>query len=418
MRFDMRSLSVLGIGCVAIVALGAGCSSSDTSTEAPVATTQSALFSGTPSASHNEVTRLLGAVDFVTDRFSATLLAPTLAVTTLQAVAKTQAFGSGGDQEGAGGTVCGAVGTFYDVSNITLLLFNADGSTTTLGVNQIIANGQTDTCQGDLAFLVLSQPVQGVNFPQLVFDKVPAVNDPITACGTGITDTACALSPSPLCNSGKVILPNGGSFAPAQTTYPAGLVVVSNNVCGDDPGSPLYDSNNAMIGLLAANFETDSTVHPVFPNLCYCDATEVGIGTLISSQQDFIARAFAVVGSSPWREGHPKPAEIGGTCVDSLDCTTQLCVNVGTTGYCSADCETAPCPASTVCTAVGTRSVCLPDVTPHPASCAVGEGRIGASSSSSSPFSSTWPLSVGFLTVGVFAGTIRRRRRSTRGRKS
>lgn len=403
-------------GIIAISAFGGGCSSGDTTPQTEqTGSTKSAIFNGAatkhPEAGFLNVQR--GISGSVTP--GAVLLTPTLAVTSVLGVTKGFSFGTGVGVDSSG-AVCATTSAAVDVSAITFYL--GDGATSPTGVlhdnnfgtnrrvTQIITNGELNSCSGGLAFLVLDAPIEGIDFPQVQLEATLSENDSVTECGWGQIDTKCTFPTSLQCATGNIIIPNGGYYAADQDKFPAGYCLTSINSCGDR-GGPLYDKNGGLVAIIDKYINADKSKVPTLDNPCGdCDGA-VSDAVLLAQYPDLVARAFAAVGSSPWRVGHQKPADVGGACTDSLDCNSQYCVAVGQKSFCSQDCSTAACPASTVCTTIGTQSVCLPEVSPKPASCVV-------SAAPKTETSWPWVLAASFASVGVF---LRRNKRKPTGRR-
>lgn len=404
---DLRKMVTrVTFGSVAAAALFVGCSSSPETTvpvvqKFPSSENLQFYDASTTTAAHPELGVLNVQIGDSSDSLGAELLAPTLGVTSLRSVARTSYIGGSGTSGASSGTVCSTVGAPYDPSQFQFVL-NNDLNGTKRNVTRLILNGQTTTCDGNLAFFVLDSPITGVTFPQLQLDQIPAPNDPILACSFGATDIKCTLPSTYLCAPGNLIINNGGYYAADQDKFPAGVAVATVAGCtSQDRGSGMYDLTGNLLGVFDRPFNADKTKVATLADPCGDCPGAVSDAQLLSSQVDYIARAFAAVGSSPWRVGHPQPADIGGACSDSLDCNSQYCVGIGTAHYCSQSCDSAACPASSVCSTVDGQSICLPAVTPHPASCAATPATNGTRSN--------LPVYGGFLLVGavlrkVFSG--------------
>lgn len=349
---------------------------------------------------------------------SAVLLTPTLAVTTSFSVVKGYSYGVGVSFNSSG-AVCATLGATVDPSQITFTLgdnastpasFLVGTRGTSRAVRQIITNGEIDSCKGPLAFLVLDQPIEGVTFPQVELAQAPAANDGVLACGWGLLDKRCGKAPSLQCANGSVIIggPNGGYYAADQDNFPPGFILTTVNACGDS-GAPIYNASGALVALIDKYVNPDKSKVPTLANPCADCEGAVTDAHLLSAFPELVARAYAAVGSSPHRVGRPAPASVGGTCADNLDCNSQLCVGVGPSSYCSQDCSSSACPASTVCTEASGKKVCLPEVNPDPASCTT------AIATATPGSSSTWIWGAG-LALALAAG--RRMRRSFRNARS
>lgn len=360
------------------LAMAVGCSSAPAdSSERTAAASAGVLGDETPA--HQEVgfpSVLQGVAGSFTT--SGVLVAPNLVLTEDRSVVKGFAYGLG--TFSSGGSVCATLGEVVDLSQLRFVPGDgranpnqspSDAFNVGVGVKQILTDGENDNCKGGLAFLVLETPVQGnFNYPQLVLDGLPAANDPVTGCAWGRVNTHCVYpTGAPSCASGKVLLANGGYYAADQDTFPPGFILTDVPGCYNDEGGAIFDKNGALLAILDKAFQPDKTKQDTVSEACkFCDGAVID-GHLLSAQAPLVARAFAAIGSSPWRVGHPKPADVGGTCSDNLDCNSQYCVSVGKSNYCSQDCTSTACPANTVCTSVDSKNVCLPQVTPHPESC-------------------------------------------------
>jgi hypothetical protein len=375
----LAELAAVSIG----LAYASGCASDATDQkasqhdEAATGTNQSSLVGGTETTSHPEAGFVIsgGSIAGVQNA-GGVLIAPNLVITSMGVVVKS-VFVPAGAPDGTCGTVSGSL----DPSQVTFVLGDGavsqtgyvQGQTagaTTRTAKQIVTNGKTSTCDTPFAFLVLDQPINGVNYPQIQIDHGPALNDPILQCGWGPTDTFCDYPSKLICGTGTVLLNNGGYYSPTQETFNPGEVVTTVSGCGD-VGGPLYDNTGALLGL-ETHTVYNKDIADTLSEPCKSCGQSASSSLLIAPSTDLLIQAFAAIGSTPWRAGHPKPSDVGGTCTDSLDCNSQMCVQVGKASYCSQDCSTTACPSSTVCTAVDGKNVCLPAVTPHPASCTVG----------------------------------------------
>lgn len=405
--------SLMVVAGLSTVAGGCASSAESPRQQEKTGAVSSEVFGGSPGTTHPEVGFMSiqrGVAGTLQPQ--AVLIAPSLIVTSVLSVVKGFTYGTGVSFDSSG-AICATCSAVSDTSEMVFTL--GDGATTpddyltgkvgtTRNITQIITNGETDSCKGGLAFAVLDKPIDGVNIPQLRLDNVPNVNESVTACGWGQVDTKCTFPTTLLCGTGSVTISNGGYFADDQDTFQPGFVLTTVNTCGDRGGA-IYDSNGAIFAVVDKYIQPDKSKKPTFSDPCLDCSGAVTDGILLAQYPDLVARAFAAVGSSPWRTGHQKPADVGGTCTDALDCNSQLCVGVGATNYCSQDCSSAACPASTVCTTSGGRSVCLPQVNPHPASCSAAPN----ATSSDSP--------QGFGLVLAFAGLAglaRQRRRASR----
>ena len=408
-------LMVVSAGVTALMAFASGCSS-DAADRTSGGTTQdrstgsvsSPMIGGDPSTDHPEVGFTVaggGVAGFIEN--GAVLIAPNLIVTQIKAVTKDVYYPPA--SQGTNQPPCGTVSGIQDPSQISFVYGTTDpvsyisgGATgSSVAAKQVITNGEVDTCKGPLAFVVLQSAVPGVtSFPKLQLDQLPNANDPVTQCAWGETDTHCVEGTSIMCVTGNVTLPNGGYYAPNQIQFPPGFFLTSANECYDDGGA-IYDGTGGMFGLIGTTIPAPDVKNTSTEACKTCDGA-ITSAILLSAQKDLVVRAFAAIGSTPWREGHQQPANVGGTCTDDLDCNSQMCVEVGKQGYCSQDCSSSTCPASTVCTSFGAQSVCLPQVSPHPASCSVSEG--GANSNR------IWGL-VGIALAMIGAVRIRARKR-------
>lgn len=355
------SFSIRGSAALAALALLVGCVVS-TEEAVPVERAAQSVF-GTVSTEHPELGWFIHEEQSAA---TATLVAPRLAVVSLHSVARFL----GGNATGGVSTadsLCPELSEYDDKAGFLIKFPAGDRK-----VDRLITNGQRTLCDGDIAFLVLNEPVDVPMVP-LRLDRGSVVGEATRVCGLGNFDVQCSHDQKTVhCSDGTVELPNGGYFAPASQDVAATFMVSTNRICVGDSGSPMFSTaTGAMIGTVSASIG-DPTVVNTISEPCKACSSGSALTTLFSAQPEYVARAFAAVGLAPWREGHDKPVDLGAACTEPLDCNSQLCVGLGDGSVCSQYCSAErACQEGFTCTAAGAQSVCLPSVDPQPEACAV-----------------------------------------------
>ncbi len=392
----MRGISILVVAAL-LGALSPGCSGqpTDQKSDEPIATQESTLIGGT-SVPHPEI----GKFDSPASQdCTAVLLAPKLIGIALLCIASFSNHATIDCQNGPQGVI----GQITDPA-----LANATFGTQVVHPTQYITLGSLSLCAGNIAFAVLDNAVTGVTTtPQILWDSVPALNEPVTACGTGEVDVACTQATEVQCGNGSVLLPNGGLYAGTNSQIPTGNGVSSAPMCGGDAGGALFDKNGALIGILNAYIQDDLSKVPTVTTPCIACQGAHSEYAILSTYQDLVLRAYATNNISPWRAGHPKPVDVGGECSDSIDCNSQLCIGLGSGHVCSEYCNSSACPAGSVCTAVDSRSVCLPQVSPRPASCTIENGHASPLKGESSESRGAW-----IFVIVLAAAVVKMRKRA------
>jgi hypothetical protein len=250
-------------------------------------------------------------------------------------------------------------GSFGDTVPAADLVISEAGSVPNgTPVGQILVSSAASVCAGDIAALVLEEPVDDPSLMALRLSSAPAVGDQLTATGWGYTEgesyatelqartvTVDGVGPTPEAGA-------GGSGGGPISYIPPGYVSTTEGPCHGDSGSPALAPSGASVGVLSFIFRSTESSAPGTA----ADCVDAGAGYVtLAAQQPFIVSAFGAAGATPWLEGQPDPrAGLGAfeaACTGDADCKSNICL-AGSDGTerCSRACAFEACPQGYQCT--------------------------------------------------------------------
>lgn len=244
---------------------------------------------------------------------SATLIAPTLAVTARHCVAQLTLGQQTCTAQGtlATGDGAGALGANYPPSDLqfysnaqvmagTALL----GMPTVVGA-QIFSTNAPSICADDLAFVVLSQPMTGVTPAAVRLSAPTYTGESVSVYGYGYTEVAEAPVPSLRVRDDADIV-GVGPTTPPPTTQPAPLRAVrvgpDEVTCtGDSGGGIVSNVTGALVAVASIGEAVDQSVSLS----CASGGLPETTGPLLSDYTSLALQAFEAADASPILESAP-----------------------------------------------------------------------------------------------------------------
>jgi hypothetical protein len=288
------------------------------------------------------------------------LVAPNLVFTALHGVVDYQDDSKGFDCTKDGLTVY----SLKDISDLQVFVGPNRPSlkaTPPSPIKKIIPFPSTDICKGDLAFLLLENPIPDAKITSLRLESPVQIGEQSFSVGWGVIDTYGSTPKVRQFLGGIKVL----ALGPGQYKAPDGLIsfemtpnvfISTAGPCSGDSGSGLFSQQTgALLGLLSYG-GTDDPNFVSTPDEPYKFCLK---STLYYSRldvaKDFILGAFKEAGHRPWLEGQPRPGTFGAVCEAEGECDSKLCV----AGVCSASCADAPCPETFSCEERDGAKVCV-----------------------------------------------------------
>ncbi|MEO7092330.1 MAG: trypsin-like serine protease, partial [Polyangiales bacterium] len=192
--------------------------------------------------------------------------------------------------------------------------------------------------------------------------------------GYGVTETYTDKTPQPYQRYWRDNLAIQG-VGPISGYIGEREIYLGESICQGDSGGPVMAHSTGA--LLAVTSRGGNGVRPSATNpSAACVGTRANnIFTRVDGSKDLIKATLAEYGRIPWEEGAPKPAEptgpppptpgsLGTACTGDGDCSSKICVDIGTgTTLCSAACTAeTPCPGGYECAG----GYCIPADPPAP----------------------------------------------------
>jgi hypothetical protein len=228
-------------------------------------------------------------------------------------------------------------------------------------VKKIIPFPTTDICKGDLAFLLLENPIPDAKTVSMRLESPVKIDEQAFSVGWGSIDTYGSSPKLRQFLGGIKVL----ALGPGQYKAPDGLIsfnmgpntfLSTSGPCAGDSGSGLFsEKTGALLGLLSFAGTDDPNFVPT-PDEPYkfCLKSTLFYNR-IDVAKDFILSAFKEAGHRPWLEGQPRPGTFGAVCEAEGECDSKLCV----AGVCSAACADTPCPETFSCEERDGAKVCV-----------------------------------------------------------
>lgn len=245
---------------------------------------------------------------------TATLVAPTLAVTARHCVAETPegSFtctpqgdlvmnGTGAGQIGADD----APGSLSFFTNAQVVSGTVYAGAPDALAKTIISTNTFTSCRDDIAFVVLDRAIPGVALAPVRIGSPTAVGETVSAWGYGLTTQATDQLALRVRNNAQIV--GVGSDAPASGTQFAPLRAVrlgpDDVTCNGDSGGPIISSATGAVIAVAslgdlANFSTPT---------CTDHGTPDTTGPRLAEYRDLALEAFAAAGASPVLENTGGP---------------------------------------------------------------------------------------------------------------
>jgi hypothetical protein len=238
---------------------------------------------------------------------TATLIAPNLAVTARHCVAQLTMGMETCTPEGmlATGNGAGALGANYPpgdlqfYSNAQVLANTALLDMPTVVGSQIISTGAASICADDLAFVVLSQPVAGVQPAAVRLTEPTYAGEPVSVYGYGYTEVPMVTVPALRVRTDASIVAVGPTTPPSsETAAPLRALRVGPGeiACNGDSGGGIFSNvTGALIGVVSIGEAVDTSVSLSCSSGSLPDTT----GPVLSNYASLAFQAFAAADASP-----------------------------------------------------------------------------------------------------------------------
>ncbi len=339
---------------------------------------------------------------------SGTLIAPNLVLTARHCISATggSLFCDVNGTGSSGGHIAGdfnAAVTYVFVGQTRPTDMNLAKNPDAKGT-QFFHDDATNTCNHDLALVLLDRDIPNAVIAQLRLDTKPDVAETVLAVGWGVTETTDS-PPVRMQRKGVKIISVGPRADPTYPVPPNEFKVGEDFCHGDSGGPGFAESTGAVIGVVSRG--GNGAGDPKIANSGCIDgpgAVTLNWYTEVAAFKDVILAAFVEAGHEPWIEGQPDPrlAKFNEACATGKDCRSGICH----ASTCTQDCSTDACPDGFDCkddAAAGTK-ICVthvdpPKVEPTPAK----SGCVAA------PGSDASPIAWGALAAVALVGARRRR---------
>ncbi|GAC1354173.1 MAG: hypothetical protein NVSMB47_07380 [Polyangiales bacterium] len=269
-----------------------------------VARARTPIIHGVPSDASQDAVVLIVYNDAATGSSytcSGTLIAPNLVLTARHCVSVTSDLGMTCGADGIG-SVEGKTGADYAPSSLTIFVgVNAPktGALPDGTGKQIFHDDATNTCDHDLALILLTAPVKGAKIAPLRLDDTRTRRgETLTAVGWGVTDTTFD-PPQRMQRSGIRILGVGKDVA--QDIAPHELLV-GESICSGDSGGPGLSASGAVIAIVSRGGNSNAP-DPTKPGIECTGLDTTNDYTRVAPFKATLDLAFAAAGATPLLEG-------------------------------------------------------------------------------------------------------------------
>ena len=290
--------------CLALPLALLACSAPGPDGTDDVARARTPIIHGVPSDASQDAVVLIVYNDAATGSSytcSGTLIAPNLVLTARHCVSVTSDLGMTCGADGIG-SVEGKTGADYAPSSLTIFVGVDAPKTGALpdGTGkQIFHDDATNTCDHDLALILLTAPVKGAKIAPLRLDDTRTRRgETITAVGWGVTDTTFD-PPQRMQRSGIRILGVGKDVA--QDIAPHELLV-GESICSGDSGGPGLSASGAVIAIVSRGGNSKSP-DPTKPGIECTGLDTTNDYTRVAPFKATLDLAFAAAGATPLLEG-------------------------------------------------------------------------------------------------------------------
>lgn len=365
-----RPMKSLSTSLAALVFL-AGCTGSATEpADEAVAVSSAAIIGGSPSSARDSVVLLVSNNGFGQSICTGTLVAPNLVLTARHCVSAVSDGRFLCNEQGEPTTTYAGGRYLRDgVPSLIGVFTGAQAPERATGFNdpsaygaEILHDGSTHLCSGDLALLLLDRAVTSAQISPVRFDRFPAVDDHVTVVGFGVTNDNREAS-SRIERGGVSVLrvgPEPGSTSAAAVSR--SMFEVGEATCSGDSGGPAFDERTgAVVGVVSAGGNGTSGNPQDRAGRCRGDTTR-NYFTATGAFGSVLRDAFSRSGFRPWLEGTPAPTrrEVGASCDTNDACASGACIDGGDgSQVCSSPCDrrSAGCPARWTCESTSASSL-------------------------------------------------------------